>query len=121
MAGAPTSSARLCKFRRLPICDGEWESQLDIGKTQTTLTITSKAGQDIHGNYLGPFLDADNFISTHTPGPVNDTISATITIGDYSEAFTNIVITGTLTEVYKNGSDGSSYPLDAVKIKGKSQ
>ena len=90
-------------------------------KTQTTLTITSKAGQDIHGNYLGPFLDADSFINTNTPGPVNDTISATITIGDYSEAFTNIVITGTFTEVYKDGSDGSSYPVDTVKIKGKSQ
>ena len=97
---------------------------LGFGKKNTTLTITSKAGQDAKQDGIQGFIDADTLTGHRTPGKTvatNDTISATITIGDYAESFTNIVITGTDAAKNSKGKDSNTYRLDTVKIKGKSQ
>ena len=97
---------------------------LGFGKKSTTLTISTKAGQDAQGNDIQSFVDADTLTGIADPGKsvaVSDKISATITIGDYTESFTNIVITGTDAVKNSKGKDGNTYQLDTVKIKGSSQ
>ena len=97
---------------------------IGFDKTRTTLTITSEAGQDSQYNPIQSFIDADTLAGSAVPGTTvaaKDTISATITIGDYSETFTNIVMTGTDAAKNNKAPYDVTYRLDTVKIKGKSQ
>ena len=96
---------------------------LGFGKKNATLTISIKAGQDAQYNDMQGFVDADTFTGTADPGKtraVSDTVTGTISIGDYSESFTNIVVTGTDAVKNSKAKDGNAYSLDTVKIKGAS-
>ena len=93
---------------------------LGFGRNSTTLTITSKAGQDAQQDDIQGFIDADNLTNNAAPGqsvPVSNTVSAAITIGDYSESFTDIVITGTDAAKNKNGTDGEGIGWTPSKSK----
>ena len=94
---------------------------LGFGKNSVTLAVTCKAGTDARFSYsFPPFIDADTL--TGNPGPVSDTVSAIITIGNDSVLFTNkIVITGTDTVKTTIARDGSTNQLNTIKIKGVSQ
>jgi len=95
---------------------------IGFGKKITTLTITSKAGQDAQGDNIQGFIVADT-LTNAVPGQsitVIGTSSATITIGNYSETLTNIVITGTAAAKNSKAKDSNTYLLDTVKIKGVS-
>ena len=93
-------------------------------KNSVALAITTKAGQDAQGNPIQNFMTADTLTGGATIGKsasTNDTISATITIGAYSESFTNIAIIGTDAAKNSKAKDGTTHRLDTVKIKGMSQ
>jgi len=97
---------------------------LGFGKKNTTLAISAKAGQDAQGDDIQGFIDADTIPANAAPGKsvaVGDTVLGTITIGDYTEWFTNIVITGTEAAKNSKAKDGNTFQLDTVKIKGASQ
>ena len=110
-----------------PVSNGKTNSAgtvtLGFGKKSTTLAITCKAGQDAQQNPIQSFVDADTFVGNATIGKsiaVTNTVTATITIGDYSESFTAIVITGTDAAKNSKAKDGTMDRLDTVKIKGAS-
>jgi hypothetical protein len=110
-----------------PVSNGKTNSAgtatLGFGKKSTTLAITCKAGQDAQQNPIQSFVDADTFVGNANIGktmPVTNTVTATITIGDYSETFANIVITGTDAAKNSKAKDGATNRLDTVKIKGVS-
>ena len=88
---------------------------LGFGKNSVTLTITSKAGQDAQQDPIQNFIAANILTGGAAIGKTittNDTISATITIGDYSETFTNIVLTGTDAAKNAKAKDGTTYRLN---------
>ena len=95
-----------------------------FGKKNTILTITAKAGATSDGDGLQSFIDADRFAVDVAPGkptPTNGTVAALITVGDVSELFTNIVLTGTIAAKNFHAKDGQTYPLDTIKFKGGSR
>ena len=97
---------------------------LGFGRNNVTLSITAKAGQDAQGDSIQGFTAADTLTGNADPGKstnVSDTVTGTITIGNYLESFTNIIITGTDAVKNSKARDGNTYPLDTVKIKGASQ
>ena len=94
---------------------------LGFGRTNVTLTITVTAGQDAQHNTVQHMIDADQLTGNAFLGNtvVSNKISATFTIGDYLEFFTNIVVTGTVTAKNSQAKDGI-HQVDTVKIKGAS-
>ncbi|MGD1018645.1 MAG: leucine-rich repeat domain-containing protein [Verrucomicrobiia bacterium] len=100
---------------------------LGFGKTNTTLAITSRAGDAINrdgeDNTIQNFIAADTLTGQAAPGKsvvVSNTISAIIIIDDNAEMFTNIVITGTVAEKLSKRTRGGQWFLDTVKINGTS-
>ena len=92
-----------------------------FGKKNTILTITAKAGSTSDGDELQSFIDADRLVTAVAPGrptPTNGTVAALIAIGDVSELFTNIALTGTIATKNFHAKDGQTYRLDTVKLKG---
>ena len=96
---------------------------IGLGKKNTTLTVAAKAGRDAQQNVIQNFVVSDTLTGGAAPGhtvPTNITVSATITIGNYSESFNHIVITGTAAAANSKAKDGKTQRLDTVKVKGSS-
>ena len=126
----PTYKARAVKAK-LPLTyidsTGKTKSAgsvtLGFGKKNMTIAITSQVGQDAKQKPIQNFIAANTLDGAAAIGKTvatNVTINLQITIGDYSDWFTNVVMTGT-DAAKSNKAKDRTYRLDTITIKGTAQ